>query len=117
MFRIFLIVLAILIPLTIIFVQWQAGKYKEFLKTAKEVDGQVIRAENQVFDRKNNRKEFIINYEFVVDGAAFEGEERLEYPDMEDKFTLCSRVAILYDPTNPHKSHLKLLLMRRLGRG
>jgi predicted metallo-beta-lactamase superfamily hydrolase len=114
MARILSLILAILIPMVVIVTQWQSGKYKEFLKTAREAEGQITFAENRVFDFKNNRKEFIIAYEFVVDGTTYEGEERLEYADMEDQFTLGARVAVLYDPENPRNNHLKRLLERRL---
>ncbi len=117
MTRILALALVILIPLTVIIVQWQTGKYREFLKTAKEAEGQIIFAENRIFDRKNNRKEFIIEYQFEIDGTQYEGQERLEYPDMESTFPLGSRVAVLYDPVNPSKNHLKWLLERRLKVG
>ncbi len=108
-------ILAIMIPLVVILTQWQSTKYKEFLKTAKEVDGQITLAEHQVFDRKNNRKEYIIAYEFEVDGARYEGQDRLEYADMEDQFSLGSRTLVLYDPAHPRTSYIKLLLLRRIG--
>lgn len=115
MTRILSFILALLIPLIVIVTQWQSGKYKEFMKTAREAEGQITFAENKVFDRKNNRKEFIINYEFTVSGQPFEGEERLEYADMEDRFTLGARVVVLYNPANPKQNHLKDLLERRMG--
>ena len=117
MLRLFFLALIVLIPLVLLLTQWQAGKYRDFAKTARRTTGQIIFAEEKLIDSKNRRTQFVIEYEYTVDGARYEGHEVLEYPDMRDQFTLGADVPILYSPTNPRKSYPEPLLARRVELG
>lgn len=110
---ILLIILAVAAAL--FFTQWQGNHYHAFMKTAARAEGTVLSAQEEMVNPKTRRAEFVVKYAYAdATGARHEGQEHVEYADMEELFAAGNAVSVLYDPANPSRSHVEAVLQRRI---
>lgn len=109
-------ILLLLAGLVVAVVVAQGRQYQAFLAKAEKVAGTVTAKEERRLraDQPTNVERWV-RYSYTADGKVYSGEEKVEYADLWQELSEGQAAEIYYDKGSPNKSHLALVLDRRIG--
>lgn len=116
MSKLVIIVVAVAVLLAVLAVVLQGKEYREFMKHAQKVNGEIVEREERIADQKTRRKEYWITYRYTDDKQVTHTTQALiEYEDIWKRLRRGQVEPIYYNKENPSESYLALVLDRRLG--
>jgi hypothetical protein len=109
-------ILLLLAGLVVAVIIAQGRQYQAFLDKAGKVTGTLTAKEERRLraDQPTNVEHWV-RYSYSVDGKQYSGEEKVEYADLWHSLQEGQGAEIYYHKGNPGKSHLALVLDRRVG--
>ena len=110
---VFIIVLVVVVAVAI--TQFQGGRYKQFMQTAKKTSATIVNKGERVANPKTKRMERWVSFRFADEqGNSHTVETDVEYDDLWQSFEQGQAQDVYYNPARPSESHLAIILGRRI---